>query len=108
MSEYTKASIALLTAKARRLVRDDTARVVHIHPRAYCIAKTAPYCAVFAVPTCDRAPQVADEAWDVVHNKSCADVKTGDWCSVAYISTQARGECHVLHILQPKRPVPHD
>ena len=108
MSEYTKASIALLKVKARRLVKDDKAKVVHIHPRAYCIAKPAPYFAVFAVPTCDREPQVAADAWDVVSNQSCADVKTGDWCSVAYISTRAGGDCHVLQILQPKRPVPHD
>ena len=107
MSEYTKASIALLKAKARRLIKDDRARVVHIHPRAYCVAKTALYCAVFAVPTCDREPQVADNDWDVVNNKSCAGVKMGDWCSVAYISTRTGGECHVLEILKP-RPVPHD
>lgn len=108
MSDYTKSSIALLKAKARRLVKDEKARVVHIHPRAYCVAKTALYCAVFAVPTCDREPQVADNDWDVVQNESCADVKMGDWCSVAYISSpRSGGESYVLQILKP-RPVPHD
>lgn len=99
---YTKASIAVLKAKARRLVNDDRAGVSHIHPRAYCIAKPALFCAVFAVPTCDRQPQVAADQWDIVNNKSCGDVKLGDWCSIAYVNTRHGGEHQVIEILKPK------
>ena len=85
--DYKNTVIAYLKAKARKLVKDEKASVSHIHPRAYCIAKPAAYCAVFMVPTCDRESQVSESECDVVNNASCADVKMGDWCSVAYVMT---------------------
>lgn len=71
--------------------------VAHILPRAYCVAKPAAYCAVFAVPACDREPQVRDDPWATVQNESAKDVKHGDWCALAYISTRdGTGEMRVL------------
>ena len=71
--------------------------VAHILPRAYCVAKPAAYYAVFAVPACDREPQVRDDPWATVQNESAKDVMLGDWCSLAYISTSdGTGEMRVL------------
>lgn len=71
--------------------------VAHILPRAYCVAKPAAYCAVFAVPPQDREPQVRDDPWATVQNESAKDVKHGDWCALAYISTSdGSGSMHVL------------
>ena len=71
--------------------------VAHVLPRAYCVAKPAAHWAVFAVPTCDREPQVRDHPWATVQNESAKDVKLGDWCALAYISTSdGSGSMHVL------------
>ncbi len=70
--------------------------VSHITPRAYCVAKAAPLCAVFAVPLCDNEPQVRNSGFTTVHGPSCADVQTGDWCSIAYASTSTCGQPIVL------------
>lgn len=75
----------------RRMARDmfdNVERVSHILPRAYCVAKPARHCAVFAVPPQDREPQVRDDLWVSVRNSSCEKVVTCDWCSLAYIMTR--------------------
>lgn len=100
MKDYTKLSIALLKAAAKRITRDETARICHIAPRAYCVAKPALRCAIFVVPPCDREPQVADDAYTSVSNASADNVKAGDWCSVAYVVTARGGEPYVLRRLE--------
>jgi hypothetical protein len=86
---------------------DDVKSVSHITPRAYCIAKPASQNAVFAVPLCDQEPQMhglskADRT--TVSHESCRNVKEGDWCSLAYVSTDSSGQPVVLEILQPAKP----
>lgn len=83
---------------------DKVVSVSHITPRAFCVAKTHTNCAVFAVPTCDREPQVSQSQYTTVQHKSCADVQTGDWCAIAYVMTQSSGQPVVLEILQPAKP----
>lgn len=83
---------------------DKVERVSHITPRAFCVAKTAGYCAVFAVPTCDREPEVGENPFTTVQHKSCLEVQTGDWCALAYVSTQSSGQPVVLEILKPFKP----
>jgi hypothetical protein len=83
--------------------------VSHILPRAYCVAKPAAYCAVFAVPACDREPQVRDDPWATVQNESARDVKHGDWCSLAYVSTSdGTGEMRVLPNFSDQPPARGD
>lgn len=90
------ASVRTLRAIAKRM-KPGVISVAHVLPRAYCVAKPASYCAVFAVPACDREPQVRDDPWATVQNESAKDVKHGDWCALAYISTSdGSGSMHVL------------
>ena len=90
------ASARELRAIAKRM-KPGVLSVAHILPRAYCVAKPAAYCAVFAVPLQDREPQVRDDPWATVQNESAKDVKHGDWCALAYISTSdGAGSMHVL------------
>lgn len=70
--------------------------VSHVFPRAYCVAKPAALCAVFAVPTQDRQPLVHDKPCVVIQNGSAAGVCLGDWRSLAYVSTRTCGEPVVL------------
>ncbi len=85
-----------LRAVAKRM-KPGVISVSHVLPRAYCVAKPAAYCAIFAVPACDREPQVRDHPWATVQNESAKDVKHGDWCALAYISTSdGSGAMHVL------------
>lgn len=102
------ASVRELRSIAKRM-KPGVLSVAHILPRAYCVAKPAAYCAVFAVPACDREPQVRDDPWATVQNESAKDVKHGDWCALAYISTSdGSGSMHVLpnnKLTGPQGPV---
>lgn len=73
--------------------------VSHIYPRAYCIAKPAPMCAVFVTPWMDAEPQVRKQEYSsshtVVHG-SIENVKVGDWCSIAYVLTPGMGTQWVI------------
>ncbi len=71
--------------------------VSHVLPRAYCVAKPAAHCAVFAVPPQDREPQVKGDAWVTVQNASCATVNHGEWVSLAYITRKdGSGSSYVI------------
>jgi len=90
------ASVRQLRAIAKT-IKPGVIAVAHVFPRAYCVAKPAAHCAVFAVPPQDREPQVRDDPWATVQNESAKDVKHGDWCALAYISTSdGSGSMHVL------------
>jgi hypothetical protein len=104
---FTRAELARLKSLAdvaKFNAWDKVVSVSHITPRAFCVAKTRTNCAVFAVPTCDREPQVSQSHYTTVQHKSCADVQTGDWCAIAYVMTQSSGQPVVLEILQPAKP----
>lgn len=103
---YTRAELRRLRSIAmtkRSLFYTPGARVVsvsHITPRAYCVAKTASHAAVFVVPPADNEPQVANSNTTTVHGPSCADVKLGDWCALAYVCSVSSGMNVVLEIQQ--------
>jgi hypothetical protein len=61
--------------------------VRHIYPRAYCIAKPAPRCAVFVTPWMDAEELVRNKEYSasVTVNEGSADVEVGDWCALAYV-----------------------
>lgn len=73
--------------KDQGMTLDGAIKVNHIFPRAYCIAKPAPCCAVFVLPWMDAEPQVRNEEYSasVTVNEGSADVKVGDWCAIAYV-----------------------
>jgi len=107
---FARKEIARLKALGLRFAYnpwDDVKSVSHITPRAYCIAKPASQFAVFAVPSCDREPQLvglSNANRTTVQHESCQRVKEGDWCSLAYVSTDSSGQPVVLEILQPAKP----
>lgn len=104
---FTRRELARLKSLAQQIKSqswETVSSVSHITPRAFCVAKTAPLCAVFAVPSCDREPQVSNPAYTTVSHRSCSGVQTGDWCSLAYVMTQSSGQPVVLEILQPSKP----
>jgi len=92
----TTAEVRYIKKRAREMI-PNAISISHILPRAYCVAKTAEWCAVFAVPTQDREPQVRFDPWAVVQNKSAVGVKTGDWRSLAYIASKdGTGSMYVI------------
>lgn len=107
---YARTEIARLKALGMRFAYnpwDDVKSVSHITPRAYCIAKPASQYAVFAVPVCDREPQLvglSNANRTTVQHESCQNVKEGDWCSLAYVSADSSGQPVVLEILQSAKP----
>ena len=100
---YTRKEIARLRELGMRYPVNKWTKVnwvSHITPRAYCVAKPAACMAVFVVPPPDSEPQVRNQAYTVVKNSSAQEVKLGDWCALAYISTTACGEPIVLEVLK--------
>jgi len=101
---FTRVEMARLKALARAAALnawDKVVSVSHITPRAFCVAKTHPQCAVFVVPPCDCEQQVSRSQYTTVQHQSCADVQTGEWCALAYVMTQSSGQVIVLEILRP-------
>ena len=68
-------------------------KVMTFRPHAYCIAKPENWCAVFACP-----PQNSDTTGVpffqsmLVQGNSVADVKAGDWMSLAYVRFSVSGD----------------
>lgn len=62
-------------------------RARHFYPRAYCVAKPSPLCAVFITPWIDSEPQVRSPEYSASHvvHEGVADVQMGDWCALAYV-----------------------
>ena len=100
-SAYTRATLDEIKAEAKKY--QDAKEVRHIQPRAYCIAKPAPLCAVFVTPPCDAEPQVPYSKSIVIHDKSVADVHVDDWCSLAYVQSESNGQTRVIFNLSEKR-----
>jgi hypothetical protein len=99
-SPYNQATIRHIRNLAKR--NTSATKVCHIFPRAYCIAKPAPGCAVFATPWMDAEPQIRTTAYSsyrVVHS-NVEDVKVGDWCSIAYLTKGFSNGMHVIEILK--------
>ena len=98
---YKKSEISRLRKLAMKTIRGAKS-VAHIRPRALCIAKIAPGCAVFATPWMDSEPQVKEKefsSYREVRGERVYDVKIGDWCSLAYVVTSGCSDVQVLEIL---------
>lgn len=93
---YTKAELERLRQRVIAQTQERVLSISHIMPRAYCVAKPASHMAVFVVPPMDREPQVRNDEYTVVHNETCRDVRAGQWCSLAYVSTKHYGQSVVI------------
>jgi len=93
LSDYRRDTIAAIKKAAGGTSQ------THILPRAYCVAKPAAWCAVFAVPPQDREPQVKDDKWTTVQNESAAICVAGEWYSLAYVTTS--DGCGGMRVIQP-------
>lgn len=99
---YARATIRAIKAEVRRKFKD-AREILHIQPRAYCVAKPARWCAVFATPPCDSELLSAYKESCLIQNASVAHVQLGDWCSLAYIcSSSGCGESMVIFNLSDK------
>ena len=87
---YTIKTLQKLKAAALKSV-PNARDVCHLHPRAYCVAKLAACCAVFAVPPGDNEPQIKDSPFVIIQNSSAQLTETGEWHPLAYVVTP--GEC---------------
>lgn len=76
--------------------------LLHYHPFCYCIAKYSETRAVFVIPPQNKGTATDNGYVGVTLDKSCKDVKVGDWCEVGYISTLTSGFNRVLKILTNK------
>jgi hypothetical protein len=104
---YSKATISAIRKSALK-GQPTTAKVYHLYPRAYCVGKPEPFCAVFAVPPCDQESQIrgfnVGSYGVLVQNESAKDVMVGDWCEVAYVSKlhfgSRGGEPQVIRVIK--------
>jgi hypothetical protein len=100
MSAYSKAELERIRKVALKIV-PGAKSVSHIHPRAYCIAKPAACCAVFVVPEIDSVPllqKTPNASSDIVRD-NVSEVRVGDWCILAYISSELGGGMAVIENL---------
>jgi len=96
---YSREIIRQIKKAARKQVKNCLS-VSHIYPRALCVAKPAPGCAVFATPWMDAEKQVRDpkySSFETVYG-NVSGVQFGDWCSLAYISTESCGQTYVIDL----------
>lgn len=96
---YSQAIIRRIKAAAKKQVKDCRS-VCHIFPRAYCVAKPAPGCAVFAIPWQDAEKQVRKPEYsssETVH-QNVKHIQVGDWCAIAYIQTRTSGQTYVIDL----------
>jgi len=72
----------------------------HLYPRAYCIAKPAPLCAVFVTPWMDAEPQICTPEYSASHTVYVGvdDVHVGDWCALAYVVTDGVQQIHAFQL----------
>lgn len=99
LRDYTIANTKRIKALASCKYKDEKVTLSHILPRAFCIAKPASSMAVFVVPTCDREPQVAADAYAVVQNETASEIQVGDWAVLAYVSRKHSGMVCVINRL---------
>jgi len=96
---YSKAIIRRIKSAAKKQV-ENCKSVRHIFPRAYCVAKTAPSCAVFAIPWQDAEEQIRKpehSSYETVY-QNVGNVKAGDWCSLAYVVSPSSAETFVIDL----------
>lgn len=97
---YTQAALKRIVQLAKKKYPTATS-VRHIRPRAYCIAKPAPCCAVFVTPPCDSEPLVrafVNATAEIIHD-GVSEIQVGDWCVLAYICSPGSQEDCVVEKL---------
>jgi|GEM_PF-5919118 len=80
-SAFSRSLLSAIRAEAKR--NHYATSVRHVYPRAYCVAKPAEWCAVFAVPPCDSESNAIRESV-TVQNRSAECAEPGKWYSLAY------------------------
>lgn len=75
----------------------------NMFPRAYCIAKPAPGCAVFVTPWMDAMPPVCTPGFSSsqIIREGVFDVRVGDWCALAYVSREQVSEWYAFKLPEP-------
>lgn len=103
-SAYSRDIIRQIKAAAKKQF-PNCVSVRHIFPRAYCVAKPATGCAVFAIPAMDAEPQLKllpsyplCSSSEVIHGESVYGVNVGEWVSLAYLTTQNSGGTQVINL----------
>jgi hypothetical protein len=97
MNSYSKITLKEIKDTAIRKYKAE--KVLHIYPRAYCVAKVATHAATFVVPKCDSESCISSKGAISVHGDSVKDVEVGDWCSLAYVAAACSGEFKMIFIL---------
>lgn len=91
---YTKKTIDDIRKRALKI--KGAKRVRHIFPRAYCVVKIAPKCAVFSLPWPDAEKHLRETTRcgdnNVMVYVGVDDIKAGDWCALAYVITETSGQ----------------
>ena len=98
-SAYSRDIIKRIKAAAKKQV-EGCLSVCHIFPRAYCVAKPAPSCAIFAIPWQDaekviRKPEYS--SYKTVY-ANVGNVQAGDWRAIAYVSTISSQQTYVIDL----------
>ena len=106
---YTKKEIARIKHLAKKKFGNHVS-VRHIYPRAYCVARPALRCFIFAIPPRDSEDQVKQfneavgfnsrsQIISGFRNQDDMDVDVGDWCAIAYISDSISGAQEIIEVL---------
>ena len=98
-SPYSQAIIRRIKAAAKEQV-EGAKSVSHIFPRAYCVAKPAPGCAVFVIPWQDAEEQIRKPEYSSSETvyRNVQHVQVGQWHALAYVSTSSDGQTHVINL----------
>ncbi len=97
--DFKKTYLALIKKQARKQV-PNAIKISNLIPRAYCVSRPRMSCRVFACPEDDSEPQIQLNPDVIVQNDSVRGVRVGDWCVLAYVSTEFRGENYVIKMDQ--------
>lgn len=103
-SVYSRAAIADIIKQGMKI--RGAKQVRHIFPRAYCIAKPAPLCAVFVVPWMDAEPQIRMQEYsssDIVR-EGVEGVNVGDWRALAYVASDGCSRMVAFPLCGARRP----
>jgi hypothetical protein len=98
-SAYSRDIIKRIKAAAQKQV-PGCLSVCHIFPRAYCVAKPAPSCAIFVIPWQDAEKQVRKPEYSSSESvyQNVKNVQVGDWRAIAYVSTVTSGQTYVIDL----------
>ena len=101
MNRYSKRYLAAIKAAALAQV-PGSVKVLHIRPRAYCVAKPAARCAVFATPPEDSVELIRgtqNATAQISHDwPDSLDVKVGGWYCLAYVCKPGCSTTHVIDV----------